>query len=608
MANPNLATQQSHNYLIEQKVWSGLQWLPTRLVVCIMMFTCCWTSYMFRLQMPILIVPMTVNTVQDIIGSCHGMENYIVYPLSTTTFAATPDLTTIIDKPLTSRTKRFVPGINQRDLNASLEGHIINISSITLFDNDNDKKDTLQNAIKLISRNYDTEMSNRMLQNKYFLFGPDADMSNSHLLDRYPFTDEMKWPPEKISFSIKKKYSWSDRLKSQLVKAYSYGNVPGNLIGGILTVKWGPRNAVMWTSLVAAMVSLVTPIIAEAHWRLLLCSRVIVGITGGVTFPACHALISKWAPPQEKSRFVWSLLGGTFGTIFTYPLLITFAANEHWVFGWYIPSMLMLFWVIIWANSVYDSPSEHPGITNEEKEYILKSQANTVSQQKLTLKQIPIQQICTSIPFISLVFCHFGNLFLIFIYQNTMMMYMKKVLRFDLTESGIMCSMPWVGRMLFAFGFGWIADKIMEKRIMSITRLRKCATLFSHFIPAIMLLMAAYANCHEFLTNFYFFLALAFNGAASVAILLNNHDLSPNFACVLYGVMNSVGGVSGIIISRMVQEFIMPYGPSIDYWQKVFLVGAIVCSLSMLIFVVGGSGKVQKWNEIISESDVEANL
>ncbi|XP_066585125.1 sialin-like [Prorops nasuta] len=552
--------------------------------------------------MPILIVSMMERTEQDKIGNgCR--PKWDPYKPVNGGVLYNPPLYDYSEPQ--NRLKRFVRGVGQANLTDSLEGHIIDSSSTTPYYKDVDENDPLENLISNTSGNCATETSNWMLQNRNLDLETNKTMNDKYQNARKISRDKPEWPPKKFSFTSGRTFFWSNRVRGQLIAAYSYGNVPGNLVGGILTVRWGPRNAILWTSLVAAFISFITPLIAQAHWSALIGSRVIIGITGGITFPACHTLVSKWAPPQEKSRFVWSLLGGTFGTIFTYPMVASIAANTTWEWGWYILSMLMLFWIFIWAFCAYDSPAEHPVISNEEKEYILKSQANTVSQQKLTLKQIPIQQICTSKPFISLVFCHFGNLFLIFLYQNIMMLYMTKVLRFDLNKSGIMCSMPWVGRMLFGFGFGWIADKIMEKRIMSITALRKCATLFSHFIPAIMLLMAVYAGCHELLTNFYLFFALGFNGAAIIANLSNNQDLSPNFAGVLYGIMNAVGSASGMIISPIFEEIIRLHINSVHHWHKVFLIGAIVCTLCMLIFLVGGSGKVQKWNEIKSESGAE---
>lgn len=84
----------------------------------------------------------------------------------------------------------------------------------------------------------------------------------------------------------------------------------------------------------------------------------------------------------------------------------------------------------------------------------------------------------TSIPYISLLFCHFGNLFLLFFYQNGMMLYQTKALGFKLTKGGLIAGLPWASRVFCAFIFGWAGDVIKRKKLISVTALRKGATIF----------------------------------------------------------------------------------------------------------------------------------
>lgn len=58
------------------------------------------------------------------------------------------------------------------------------------------------------------------------------------------------------------------------------------------------------------------------------------------------------------------------------------------------------------------------------------------------------------------------------------MLYMTKALGFQLTKGGTAAALPWAGRMLFGFFFCWAGDNIKKKQLMSITKLRKCATIF----------------------------------------------------------------------------------------------------------------------------------
>ncbi|XP_029168994.1 putative inorganic phosphate cotransporter isoform X2 [Nylanderia fulva] len=431
-----------------------------------------------------------------------------------------------------------------------------------------------------------------------------------HRLQRREATSESRSPDARLELFSGLPFDWSPTVRGQLLASYAYGNVPGNFIGGWLALRYGPRHAVLWTSLLAALISLVSPLIAQWHWGLLMISRIIIGITGGVIFPACHTMVAKWAPPHERARFIWSLLGGTFGTILTYPMIAGIAENINWECGWYIPSLLMLVWVCVWAMFAYDSPAEHPGITAEEKNYILTAQAGIVRAEKPTWKQTPLRQILTSVPFISLVICHFGNLFLLFFYQNSLMLYLTKALGFKLTKGGAVAGAPWGARMLFGFFFSWAGDTIKRKQIISITLLRKLATIFSHFIPGIFLVLVGYVGCDFVLANVFLFFALGFNGAALISNLSNNQDLAPNFAGFLYGIMNAVGTTSGMIIPPTVEEIAGKYGNPIDRWQILFWIGAAVCIGSMFVFLFGGSGNIQSWNELRSinrpKDDVEA--
>ncbi|XP_001606885.1 sialin isoform X2 [Nasonia vitripennis] len=498
------------------------RWLPVRAIICVMMFTACWTSYMCRLQMPILAVPMIAAEVNNssVSGACVQEHSADV---------VTPKLAALWRNP------------------------------------DDVLHDIVAGEISRSKRQADDKLN-------------PGQREIGDLMSGRPF-------------------DWSPQVRGQLLAAYAYGNVPGNLLGGIMSMRFGPRQTILWTSLVAAIASLLSPILANIHWGALLGTRVLVGLTGGVIFPACHTMVAKWSPPDEKARFVWSLLGGTFGTILTYPMIAGIADHVNWECGWYIPSALMLVWVFFWYLLAYDSPLEHPAITEEEKNFIITSQAGTVRSEKPSLKETPLGQIFSSVPFLSLVVCHFGNLFLLFFYQNSMMLYLTKALGFQLTKGGFLASLPWLGRMVFGFFFSWAGDTVKKRQIISLTAFRKCATIFSHFLPGICLIVVGYVGCSFTLANVFLFLALGFNGAASIANLSNNQDLSPNYAGFLYGIMNTIGTTTGMIIPPMVEAIAGKYGNPIDKWQIVFWIGAAVCIFCMIVFIIGGSAKIQSWNE-----------
>jgi len=212
----------------------------------------------------------------------------------------------------------------------------------------------------------------------YILDKIQENQEETHSLYRREVSTFEPLPQAKFALFSDEPFEWTPTMRGQLLAGYGYGNVPGNLLGGWMAMKYGPRKSILWSSIVAAAISLISPFLAHLHWVILLVSRIVVGITGGMIFPACHTMVARWAPPNERSRFVWSLLGGTFGTIITYPMVAAIADNINWESGWYIPSLLMFLWICLWALIVYDSPLEHPAISDKEKDYIMRSVTKSI--------------------------------------------------------------------------------------------------------------------------------------------------------------------------------------------------------------------------------------
>ena len=90
-------------------------------------------------------------------------------------------------------------------------------------------------------------------------------------------------------------------------------------------------------------------------------------------------------------------------------------------------------------------------------------------------------------------------------------------------------------------------------RFIFSTTLKYNAIFIAHLIPGLCLVGVSYVGFNEILVNLLLSLALGFNGAATLSNLTNNQDLSPNYAGFLYGIMNTVGSISGMFISPMIE-------------------------------------------------------
>lgn len=191
-------------------------------------------------------------------------------------------------------------------------------------------------------------------------------------------------------------------------------------------------------------------------------------------FPALHNVISKWAPPQEKGKFMTSVLGGALGTVVTW-VLVGFII-EHWGWHWafYIPAMISFAVTALWWVMVADTPAKHPRITKEEKEFIQNSLQDQISDKKAWL---PVRHVLTSVPFWALTFLHFGNNWGLYFLLTAAPKYMNEVLGFNIAKAGFLSSLPYLARLFSGFAFGTVGDYIREKNFISLTTNRKLFTI-----------------------------------------------------------------------------------------------------------------------------------
>jgi MFS family permease len=187
-------------------------------------------------------------------------------------------------------------------------------------------------------------------------------------------------------------FTWSEPEQSVVLGSYFWGylltQVPGGRVADLFGGKW-----VFFAAVVLHIVpTLLSPVCSAAGYQYLIIMRVVEGLGGGVTFPAMNALVSKWAPPQERSSITSICLGGKdlvrgckghlsddalilVGTALGTVLSISSAGLIADLMGWegvfYLHGGLSLVWCVMWVALVTNSPEDHPFISEAERDYIM---------------------------------------------------------------------------------------------------------------------------------------------------------------------------------------------------------------------------------------------
>jgi len=388
-------------------------------------------------------------------------------------------------------------------------------------------------------------------------------------------------------------FNWSSEEQGFILGAFFYGYVVTQLPGGRLAETIGGKWLYGVGVLITVIFTLLTPLAANASVGLFAAVRVLEGLGEGVTFPAMHAMLSKWSPRNERSRMgSWVYSGSQVGTVISLPISGWLADRFGWESVFYVFGVIGIIWFIAWAVIVHESPDTHPTIHPHEKEYIQKSIG---TMRREDVPPVPWGRIFTSIPVWALVITHMAQNWGFYTLLTELPTYMKNILHFDMKANAFISALPYLMMWLFALFFSSIADYVIDNNWLSRNVSRKLFNSVGLCLPGLFLLLAGYSGCNVTATVVFLSLAGGFNGAQYSGFMSTHIDMSPNFAGTLLGITNGFANIMGFLAPSFT-GYIINENQDLEHWRFVFFIAAIVYFAGNMVFLVFGSTKEQSWN------------
>lgn len=375
-------------------------------------------------------------------------------------------------------------------------------------------------------------------------------------------------------------FGWSPATVGLIQSSFFWGYLLTQILGGIWADRFGGKVVLGFGVVWWSIATILTPFAAKLGLPFLLVVRAFMGIGEGVAMPAMNNILSKWIPVSERSRslaLVYSgmYLGSVTGLAFS-PFLIS-------KFGW--PSVFYGFgslgsiWFALWQLKARSSPSEDPEVSEDEKRHILGG--NTIKEP---VSSIPWKLILSKPAVWALIVSHFCHNWGTFILLTWMPTYYNQVLKFNLTESGLLCVLPWLTMAVFANIGGWIADTLVAKGV-SITNVRKIMQSIGFLGPALFLTLLSKVR-----TPAMAVLCMACSqgsDAFSQSGLYSNHqDIGPRYAGVLLGLSNTAGVLAGVF-GTAATGYILQKGS----WDSVFQVAVLLYIVGTVVWNVFSTGE-----------------
>ncbi|XP_021362093.1 uncharacterized transporter slc-17.2-like isoform X2 [Mizuhopecten yessoensis] len=395
-------------------------------------------------------------------------------------------------------------------------------------------------------------------------------------------------------------FDWNEDIQGYVLGAFFWGYLVTQIPGGWIATRFGGKKVFGVSMMAASVATFITPVAAQTSPMFLIVLRIILGVCSGVTFPAMHALWGSWAPPLERSKLTaFTYAGAQLGNVITLPLsgvLCKYGFAGGWPSIFYVLGMVNLVWVVVWWILASDSPTQHKGITKEERDYINHALSESKHKESGGKLNVPWLKFCTSGPVIAIIIVNIMSDWGAYTLLANIPLYLKEVLKFDIAKNGLYSALPYIVFWAVINIGGWLAD-YMTRKCFTVTVTRKVVNTVGMIVPALMLIGLGYVDCSSpILAIALLTLAVGLSGFQYSGWLVNHVDIAPVYAGILFGISNSIASVTGFVSQQVVAAIRKLEGMDMrSQWQIVFYVACGMYTFGALVFILLGSGELQPW-------------
>jgi ACS family hexuronate transporter-like MFS transporter len=304
--------------------------------------------------------------------------------------------------------------------------------------------------------------------------------------------------------------------------------------------------------------------------------RFILGIGEAGNWPGAAKAVAEWFPVKERA-FGMSIFNGgsTIGAVVAPPIIVWVALHFGWRYAFFIGAGLSLVLMVLWYF-FYQSPAEHPLLTEKERAYILSDQPPTDAADVVTRR--PWASLFGFRQVWAVVAARFFSdpiwWFLIAWLPN----YLKSERGFSLALIGLLAWVPFLFADIGNLAGGYVSS-LLIKRGWTVDRARKAVLGLSALLVPIGVLGVVTAPSDAVAIASISVIAFAFQ-----SWIVNIHTIpSDTFPKQDVGSVFGIGGTAAGIASML---FTLLVGYVVDRWSytPVFIMVGVMGPLAAILF------------------------
>ena len=349
--------------------------------------------------------------------------------------------------------------------------------------------------------------------------------------------------------------------------AYALFQIPGGWLGDTIGARRALTIVVSWWSAFTALTALA--------WNAasMLVIQVFFGLGEAGAFPIATRSLSRWMRPTERG-FAQGVThaGSRFGGAIT-PTIV--AAGIIPFFGWraafYAYGVLGVIWAIAWFVYYRDTPEEHRGVNQDERELI-------GGAKRKSAGKVPWRQILSHGNLWVLAVMYFFYNYNLNVYQDWFPTYLQQARRMTLAKMGFYASLPLLAGVVGDLAGGWVSDVVL-RRTGNVNLARRWVAIAGFLLSAGATVPAVLTSDPRASVAWYCvaFFGLEWTVGISWAVPL---DIGGDFAGSVSAVMNMLGNIGGAVAAMVVTYTAAHYG-----WNVPFLMTASLCVIAAVLWL-----------------------
>uniref|UniRef100_A0A1D1XXH2 Putative anion transporter 7 n=1 Tax=Anthurium amnicola TaxID=1678845 RepID=A0A1D1XXH2_9ARAE len=389
-------------------------------------------------------------------------------------------------------------------------------------------------------------------------------------------------------------------ILSTFFYGYALSQVPGGWVAQII----GGRRVLLMSFVLWSLTCALVPLDPE-RVGILMIARLLVGVAQGFIFPSIHTVLAQWVPPHERSRSVSLTMSGMYlgaaAGMLILPSLVKLKGPQSVFLA---EASLGAMWCMLWLKFASDPPrvdnlkATSAGFGESLLPITKLKNDNAKGQNGGSSARpvIPWKRMFLSLPIWAIVVNNFTFHYALYVLMNWLPTYFELGLEISLQEMGSSKMLPYLNMFIFSNIGGWMADYLITRRILSVTRTRKFLNTIGFIISSIALMALPLFRtstgaviCSS--------VSLGFLALGRAGFAVNHLDVAPRYAGIVMGVSNTAGTLAGIIgvgltgsILEAAKNANLDLSSSAS-WKPVFFIPGYLCIFSSAIFLIFSTGE-----------------